>query len=68
MYWLEKAEVKERNKWELIIALEFTSGLTGKVTSRPFRVTTKAGYKIRRNGGLYMMACNGLNEDEIEML
>ena len=55
VYWLEKADVMQRNKWELVIAVEFSSGLTGNVTSRPFRVTTKAGYKMRRNGGLFFM-------------
>ena len=52
VYWLEKAEVMQRNQWELIIAVEFSSGLAGHVTSRPFRVTTKSGSKMRRNGGL----------------
>lgn len=59
VYWLEKADVMQRNKWELIIAMEFSSGLTGEVTSKPFRVTTKAGYKIKGIGecftGCYKM-------------
>lgn len=53
VYWLEKADIVQRNKWQLIIAMEFSSGLTGNVTSKPFRVTTKAGHKMRRKGGLY---------------
>ena len=52
VFWLEKADVMQRNKWELIISMKFTSGLTGNVTSRPFRVTTKAGYKSRGKEGL----------------
>ena len=52
VYWLEKAEVMQRNKWEMVIAMEFSSGLKGTVTSEAFRVTTKASYKMRRNGGL----------------
>ena len=54
VYWLEKAEVMQRNKWELIIAMEFGSGLKGTVKSEPFRVTTKASYKMRKNGGWYI--------------
>ena len=54
VYWLEKAEVMQRNKWELIIAMAFSSGLTGNVTSRPFRVTTKARFKNTRKGGLWI--------------
>ncbi|KAL9987265.1 hypothetical protein ACROYT_G001543 [Oculina patagonica] len=50
VYWLEKAEVMQRNKWEMIIAMEFSSGLKGSVKSEAFRVTTKASYKMRRNG------------------
>ena len=52
VYWLEKADVMQRNKWEIIIVLEFSSGLSGNVTSKPFRVTTKAGYKTKHNSGL----------------
>ena len=52
VYWLEKAEVMQRNKWEMVVAMEFSSGLKGAVTSEAFRVTTKASYKMRRNGGL----------------
>ena len=54
VYWLEKADVMQRNKWELIISMELSSGLTGNVTSRPFRVTTKASDKMRRKGGMYL--------------
>ena len=50
VYWLEKAEVMQRNKWEMVIAMEFSSGLKGSVKSEPFRVTTKASYKMKRNG------------------
>ena len=52
VYWLEKADIMQRNQWELIIAVEFSSGLAGHLTTRPFRVTTKSGYKMRRKGGL----------------
>ena len=52
VYWLEKAEVLLRNKWELIIEMGFSSGLTGSVKSRPFRVTTKSQYKMKKKGGL----------------
>lgn len=44
-YWLERADVAERNKWEVTIKIEFVSGLTASVTSRPFQVTTKVNYK-----------------------
>jgi len=44
-YWLEKADIAERNKWELTFTIELISGLTASATSRPFRVTTKANYK-----------------------
>jgi len=50
VYWLEKAEVMQRNKWEMVIAMEFSSGLKGCVKSDAFRVTTKASYKMKRNG------------------
>ncbi|KAL9987266.1 hypothetical protein ACROYT_G001545 [Oculina patagonica] len=50
VYWLEKAEVMQRNKWEMIIAMEFSSGLKGSVKSEAFRVTTKASYKMKRTG------------------
>ena len=49
-YWLEKADTAERNKWELTFTIELVSGLAGSVTSRPFRVTTKANYKRRSAG------------------
>lgn len=50
VYWLEKAEVMQRNKWEMVIVMEFSSGLKGSVKSEAFRVTTKASYKMIRNG------------------
>ncbi|XP_078376322.1 uncharacterized protein LOC144659700 [Oculina patagonica] len=50
VYWLEKAEVMQRNKWEMIIAMEFGSGLKESVKSEGFRVTTKARYKTKRTG------------------
>lgn len=49
-YWLEKADIAERNKWELTFTIELISGLTASVTSRPFRVTTKANYKRGSEG------------------
>ena len=51
VYRLEKADVMERNKWEMLIAMEFSSGLKGTVKSEAFRVTTKAKYKMKRNDG-----------------
>ena len=51
VYWLEKADILQRNKWELIIAMEFSSGLKGTVKSRPFQVTTKVSSKMKRDGG-----------------
>jgi len=48
VYRLEKADVMERNKWEMLIAMEFSSGLKGNVKSEAFRVTTKAKYKVKR--------------------
>ena len=49
-YWLEKADITERNKWELTFKIELISGLTASATSRPFRVTTKSNYKRRSAG------------------
>ena len=49
-YRLEKADVAERNKWELTFTIELISGLTASANSRPFRVTTKANYKRRSAG------------------
>jgi len=49
VYRLEKADVMERNKWEMLIAMEFSSGLKGTVKTGAFRVTTKAKYKMKRN-------------------
>ena len=49
-YWLEKADIAERNKWELTFTIELISGLTARANSRPFRVTTKANYKRRIAG------------------
>lgn len=56
VYWLEKAEVIERNKWEMMIEMEFGSDLKGTVKSEPFRVTTKASYKIKGKGGWYFLS------------
>jgi len=53
VYWLEKADVMQRNKWQMIVSVEFSSGLTGNVTSRPFRVTAKASCKIKRKEVLF---------------
>lgn len=50
VYWLERADVAERNKWELTFTIELISGLIANVTSRPFRVTTKVSYKRRSAG------------------
>ena len=41
----------ERNKWEMLIAMEFSSGLKGIINLGAFRVTTKAKYKMKRNVG-----------------
>ena len=49
VYRLEKADVMERNKWEMFIAMEFSSGLKGTVKTGAYRVTTKAKYKMKRN-------------------
>ena len=43
VYWLEKAEVEERNKWELIVIIEFIDGTEGNFNSRPFQIRTKSG-------------------------
>ena len=48
VYWLEKAEVETRNKWELLLVLQFVNGLKGVIRSKPFRITTKASYKARK--------------------
>ena len=49
IYWLEKAEVEERNIWELIITIEFIDGTEGHFTSRPFQIRTKSGNSRRRS-------------------
>lgn len=49
-YWLEKADVTERNKWEVTLKIDLVSGLTARATSRPFRVTTKVHYKRNIQG------------------
>ena len=49
-YRLEKADVAERNKWELTFTIQLISGLTASANSRPFRVTTKSNYKRRSAG------------------
>ena len=49
VYRLEKADVMERNKWEMLIALEFSSGVKGIINSGAFRVTTKAKNKLKRS-------------------
>ena len=48
VYWLVKADVVQRNNRQLIISVDFTSGLAGSVTS--VRVTTKANSKTKRKG------------------
>ncbi|KAL9987271.1 hypothetical protein ACROYT_G001551 [Oculina patagonica] len=58
VYWLERADVAERNKWEMTITVELISGLTASVTSRPFRVTTKVNYKRSAD---YPSACRVQN-------
>lgn len=45
VYRLEKADVLERNKWELIIMMGFHEGFVTTVKSKPFRITTRASHK-----------------------
>ncbi|XP_078376349.1 uncharacterized protein LOC144659724 [Oculina patagonica] len=45
VYRLEKADVLERNKWELIIMMGFHEGFVTTVKSKPFRITTRASLK-----------------------
>ena len=52
VYCLETGDILERNKWELIIKIELSSGLTGQVQSRPFLVTTPEYYKKRHDEGV----------------
>ena len=52
MYWLETGDILERNKWELVIKIELSSGLTGQVHSRPFLVTTPQYHKKRHDEGV----------------
>lgn len=47
MYRLEKADVMERNKWELIIMMGFHEGFVTTVKSKPFRITTRATQKAK---------------------
>ena len=50
VYWLEKAEVEQRNKWELLIALHFVpDGLVASIKSKSFRITTKSSHKARKD-------------------
>ena len=41
IYWLDKVEVEERNKWQLIIIVEFSNGSCQQFQSRSFRIRTK---------------------------
>ena len=52
VYRLETADILERNKWELVIKTELSSGLMGQVHSRPFLVTTSQYYKKRHDEGV----------------
>ena len=52
VYCLETGDILERNKWELVIKTELSSGLTGQVHSRPFLVTTPQCYNKRRDEGV----------------
>ena len=52
VYWLETGDILERNKWELVIKIELSSGLTGQVHSRPFLVTTRQYHKKRHDEGV----------------
>lgn len=47
VYRLEKADVMERNKWELIIMMGFHEGLVTTIKSKPFRITTRATQKAK---------------------
>lgn len=47
VYRLEKADVLERNKWELIIVMGFHAGVVTTVKSKPFRITTRASHKTK---------------------
>lgn len=47
VYRLEKADVLERNKWELIIMMGFHTGVVTTVKSKPFRITTRASHKTK---------------------
>lgn len=47
VYRLEKADVLERNKWELIIMVGFHAGVVTTVKSKPFRITTRATQKSK---------------------
>ncbi|KAM7442597.1 hypothetical protein ABFA07_008530 [Porites harrisoni] len=49
VYCLETGDILERNKWELVIKTELSSGFTGQVHSRPFLVTTPQCYNKRRD-------------------
>ena len=51
VYWLEKAEVETRNKWELLVIAQFADGMKAVTKSRPFRISSKAsGRKSREQG------------------
>lgn len=47
VYWLEKVDVLERNKWELIIMMGFYIGVVIIVKLKFFRIIVRVSYKIK---------------------
>lgn len=47
VYWLEKVDVLERNKWELIIMMGFYIGVVIIVKLKFFRIIIRVSYKIK---------------------
>ncbi|CAH3021667.1 unnamed protein product [Porites evermanni] len=47
VYRLDKSDIVERNKWELVIMIGFHTGIIAAFKSKPFRITTRASQRAR---------------------
>ena len=47
VYRLDKADITERNKWELVVMIGLHTGDITTVKSKPFRITTRASQKSK---------------------
>ena len=47
-YRLDKADITERNNWELVIMVGLHTGEITTIKSKPFRITTRSSQKAER--------------------